>query len=87
MMDGVSALLKTKVMNIVKKMSIENLQVFDDWIDCWKKQYNVSSKMVPSRDSVCTDEMAAPWGQPDLQRWRFWLVLLPLWQTFLNIKN
>ena len=44
---AVSALiLKTKAIDFAEKMRIENFHASDDWLDCWKKRYNVSFKKI-----------------------------------------
>ena len=61
---AVSALVfKTKVTEFSEKMNVENFKASDGWLDCWKKQFNVSFKMVSCKSNACTDEMVAPWEQ------------------------
>ena len=47
-------------------MNVENFKASDGWLDCWKKQFNVSFKTVSGESNACTDEMVAPWEQTTL---------------------
>ena len=64
----VSALiLKTKAMEFAAKMTVYNFNASYGWLDRWKKQYNISFKMVSGEANACTSEMVAAWGENMLQ--------------------
>ena len=43
--EGVSALVfKTKAIEFVDKMNVENFKASDGWLDHWRKRFNVSFK-------------------------------------------
>ena len=54
---------KTKATEFAAKMNVENFEVSDGWLDCWKKRFNMSFKTVSGESNACTDEMVAPWEQ------------------------
>ena len=49
-------------------MNVENFKASDGWLDCWKKQFNVSFKTASGESNACTDEMVAPWEQTSQPR-------------------
>ena len=60
----VSALVfKTKATEFAEKMNVENFKKSDDWLDRWKKRFDVSFKTVSGESSSCTDKMVTPWEQ------------------------
>ena len=64
---AVSALVfKAKAIEFVDKTNIENFKASYDWLDCWKKQFNVSFKTVSGESNACTDELLANWQQTTL---------------------
>ena len=65
---AVAALVfKTKAIEFKKKMNVENFKASDDWLDCWKKRFNVSFKTISGESNACTDEIVAPWEQTTLR--------------------
>ena len=64
---AVSALVfKAKAIEFVDKMNIENFKASYDWLDRWKKQFNVSFKTVSGESNACTDELLSNWQQTTL---------------------
>ena len=59
---AVSALVfKAKAIEFGEKINVENLKASNGWLDCGKKQFNVSFEMVSDESNAYTDEMVAPW--------------------------
>ena len=64
---AVSALVfEIKAIELVEKLNIENFKASNDWLDRWKKRFNVSFKTASGECDACTDEIVAPWEQTTL---------------------
>ena len=59
--------LKTKAIEFGEKMNVENIKASDGWLECWKKQFNVSFKTVSGKSNACTDEMITAWEHTTLR--------------------
>ena len=44
-------------------MNVDDFHASDGWLDCWKKQYNISFKTVSGEANACITEMVAPWEE------------------------
>ena len=56
----------TKAIKFAEKMNVENFKASNGWLDRWKKQFNVSFKMVSAESNACNDEMVTPWEKTTL---------------------
>ncbi|XP_002165552.2 tigger transposable element-derived protein 4-like [Hydra vulgaris] len=64
----VSALiLKTKAMEFAERMNVTKFHASGGLLDRWKKQYNISFKMVSGEANACTSKMVTPWEKTALQ--------------------
>ena len=57
---------KTKATKVTEKMNVENFKSSDDWLDRWKKRFNVSFKTVFGESNACTDKLVAAREQTTL---------------------